>query len=69
MNRQKTYDPMIELLVACEIHGKALLMIAGALQERHNNELEATEIQIEGIDQAGNDVLKALAAYHGRPAK
>lgn len=61
----KKYHPTIELTVACQMAGQNLLLIAGALQERHNQDLEATELQIEGIDQAGNDVLKAMAAYHG----
>ena len=59
----KTYHPMIELTTACEMAGHALLKIAGGLQERHNTEQSATGTQIEGIDQAGNDVLKAIAAY------
>ena len=60
---KKQYHPMIELIVACEIAGKALLKISGGLQERHNQDLQAIESYVEAIDEAGNDVLKALATY------
>lgn len=70
MAKAEKYDPMIELLVACQMAGQHLTMMAGGLQERHNQEQAATETQMEGIEQAGHDVLKALAAFtSSKPAR
>ena len=61
----KKYHPINELLVACQTAGVTLIKISGALQERYNEDREAGELNLEGIDQAGNDVLKALAKFYG----
>lgn len=63
MSRPKKYHRMIDLSVECRMAGAALLLIAGGLQERHANDEDAGELQIESIDQAANGVLKALAVY------
>ncbi len=60
---KKADPPILDLLVACQMAGIMLLKTAGQLQERLNEDREAYETLCEGIDCAGNDVLKALAKY------
>lgn len=66
MGKVKKYHPMIDIIVACEMAGHRLSKIAGELQERHNSDLTATEWQVEAIEQAGNNVLAALAKFTSR---
>lgn len=49
------YDPIVDLLVACEMAGTALVKVAGSLQEQFNRGEQASGICLETIDSVSNE--------------